>query len=261
MIAASFVRFFIPLFFACFINLVSKGLYIKNKGGSINDDGSSKNVEADLRGAGIKVAHGRVEVYDPIRTNATTTKYLELDWHEATEAYAGFSGDALSDEYAIINVNSQALNAGAETNDPDLAYDLHFNFNNDNQAILHKEGHLTLEGDLDSYRASDKRLKDEIKPIEDALDKVNAISGVKFEWNMDEQSFHEGSDIGVIAQEVEEVIPEAVANRKNGFKGVKYELLVPVLIEAVKELSGTVSKLEEKLEKLESSDSDRSTSF
>ena len=162
-------------------------------------------------------------------------------------------------DYAILNINNQTY--GSETNDASGSKDLHFNFNNDNQAILFKEGDLALAGDLDSFRASDERLKEDIHPIEDALDKIKAINGVHFTWLTDDQSFHQGDDVGVIAQEVEEILPEAVQTRKNGFKGVKYELLVPVLIEAVKELSGTVTKLEEKLEKLESSDENRTNSF
>ena len=108
---------------------------------------------------------------------------------------------------------------------------------------------------------SDERLKENVADLTVGLDEINALRPVTFDWKASDIDDIPNERYGFIAQEVEEVIPEAVANRKNGFKGVKYELLVPVLIEAVKELSGTVSKLEEKLEKLESSDSDRSTSF
>ena len=54
---------------------------------------------------------------------------------------------------------------------------------------------------------------------------------------------HEGHDIGVIAQEIEEVLPEIVATRDNGYKAVYYEKLVPLLIEAVKELKAEVDEL------------------
>ena len=58
---------------------------------------------------------------------------------------------------------------------------------------------------------------------------------------------NEGHDIGVIAQEVEKVAPEVVTTRGNGYMAVKYEKLVPLLIEAIKELSGQVKDLQEKL--------------
>ena len=54
---------------------------------------------------------------------------------------------------------------------------------------------------------------------------------------------HEGQDVGVIAQEIEEVLPEIVATRDNGYKAVYYEKLVPLLIEAVKELKAEVDEL------------------
>jgi len=55
---------------------------------------------------------------------------------------------------------------------------------------------------------------------------------------------HEGHDVGVIAQEVEKVLPELVTTRDNGYKAVKYDKLTAVLIQAVKELSERVKILE-----------------
>jgi hypothetical protein len=58
---------------------------------------------------------------------------------------------------------------------------------------------------------------------------------------------NEGHDIGVIAQEVERILPEIVTTRENGYMAVKYEKMVPLLIEAIKELAGQVKDLQEKL--------------
>ena len=58
---------------------------------------------------------------------------------------------------------------------------------------------------------------------------------------------NEGTDVGIIAQEVEEVFPDLVETRENGYKAVKYDKLVAVLIEAVKELNEKVNVLEDKL--------------
>ncbi|MDP3561751.1 MAG: tail fiber domain-containing protein [Legionellaceae bacterium] len=100
-------------------------------------------------------------------------------------------------------------------------------------------------GDVIAYYTSDKFLKDNIRPIAKALSKVNQLSGNYFEWNALQDTYEVGStDIGVIAQEVEAVFPELVITRDNGFKAVKYEKLVPVLIEAIKELSTKVRRLE-----------------
>jgi len=105
-------------------------------------------------------------------------------------------------------------------------------------------GEIQATGDITAYSSSDGRLKDNISPIKKALDKVNSISGNTFDWN--EKSQYEGKgDTGVIAQEIEALnLPGVTTTRDDGFKAVRYEKLVPLLIEAVKELSAKVDTLE-----------------
>jgi hypothetical protein len=105
---------------------------------------------------------------------------------------------------------------------------------------------IRAAGDVVAYYSSDKRLKDNIIKIDGALDKVNAIGGYTFEWNEESHKQTGSEDVGVIAQEVEEIFPEIVQTRSNGYKAVQYEKLVPLLIEAVKELSEKVKILENK---------------
>lgn len=107
-------------------------------------------------------------------------------------------------------------------------------------------GEVRSTGDVIAYYSSDKRLKDNITPIDNALDKVNKLGGYEFDWN-NKQDSYQGHDIGVVAQEVEATFPELVITRDNGFKAVKYEKLVAVLIQATKELSAKVKELENKL--------------
>ena len=107
---------------------------------------------------------------------------------------------------------------------------------------------IICNGDITAFAGSDKRLKTNIETIDNALDKVIQISGVKYNWN----ELAEGKDItvreaGVIAQEIKEVLPEAVIERDTGYLAVRYERLIPLLIEAVKELSGKVEELQQKL--------------
>ena len=102
---------------------------------------------------------------------------------------------------------------------------------------------LRVAGDVVAYATSDKRLKDNIKPIENALDKVNKISGVTFQWNEISQKETGKKDVGVIAQEIEEILPELVETRSNGYKAVDYPKLTALLIEAVKDLSNQVKEL------------------
>jgi hypothetical protein len=105
-------------------------------------------------------------------------------------------------------------------------------------------GDLNVTGDITAFYTSDQRLKNNIKLIPNALDKVISISGNTFDWN--EKSNKKGTEVGVIAQEILEVLPEVVTVRDNGYLAVNYEKLVPLLIEAIKELSDKVEKLEQK---------------
>ena len=105
---------------------------------------------------------------------------------------------------------------------------------------------IRVAGDVVAYYSSDERLKDNIKPIENALEKVNAISGVTFEWNEKSHKTTGKKDVGVVAQEIEAVLPELVETRTNGYKAVDYQKLTAVLIESVKELTAKVEALESK---------------
>jgi len=107
------------------------------------------------------------------------------------------------------------------------------------------DGTLTSTGDVVAFYSSDKRLKDNIEPIEDPLEKMDKIGGYTFIWN-DKQSTYEGHDIGVIAQEIQEVLPELVTERDNGYLAVKYEKIVPLLIESIKELKQEVDDIKQK---------------
>ena len=81
------------------------------------------------------------------------------------------------------------------------------------------------------YPMSDARLKKEVSTINNALEKVQTLRGVSFKWKDNNKA-----DIGVIAQEIEPVIPELVSTDKEGYKSVSYDGLTAVLVEAVKEL-------------------------
>ena len=109
-------------------------------------------------------------------------------------------------------------------------------------------GEIRASGDITAYYSSDERLKSNIQPIGDALTKVNQISGNTYDWMEGFENIHShtGTDIGVIAQEIEKVLPQAVINRETGYKAVNYEKILPLLIQAIKELSAKVSELERK---------------
>ena len=109
-------------------------------------------------------------------------------------------------------------------------------------------GDINAGGDIVAFASSDIRLKNNIVTIENPLEKLSKISGYTFDWNENVQSIYSGKDYGVIAQEIEEVFPELVQTRENGYKAVKYDKLVSVLIEGIKELTKQVEYLKTKIE-------------
>ncbi len=85
---------------------------------------------------------------------------------------------------------------------------------------------------------SDKRMKKDIKPLQNSLDKILSMKGVSYNWRIDEFTnlkLDEDLQIGLIAQDVEEILPEVVDTDEEGYKSVEYSHIVPVLIEAIKE--------------------------
>lgn len=103
--------------------------------------------------------------------------------------------------------------------------------------------------------SSDARLKENVTPLTGALDKLEKVRGVSFDWNktyaaMGRSSGHR--EIGVIAQEVEAVFPELITQwGDEGYRAVDYGRLTGVLIEALKELRAENAKLEQRVETLE----------
>jgi hypothetical protein len=94
---------------------------------------------------------------------------------------------------------------------------------------------------------SDERYKRNIQPLQQSLDKVTHLTGVSYEWKAEEyrgRGFEEGRQIGLIAQEVEKVVPELVHTDGKGYKAVAYDKLVSVLIEAVKEQQKEIKEKE-----------------
>jgi hypothetical protein len=102
---------------------------------------------------------------------------------------------------------------------------------------------IRSSGDIIAFSTSDKRLKSKIMPIADALTMVKKIGGYSYEWN-EQQAIYKGKDYGILAQEVEAIMPEIVQTRDNGYKAVKYDGLIPLLLQAIKELQAKVEKLE-----------------
>ena len=152
--------------------------------------------------------------------------------------YTNEDSNATDGIQRMIIDNNGSVGIGDDTHTPDSSY------------------LLDVDGDVQavSYNAtSDERLKENIKPIMNSLSKIIDLRGVNFTWIEDSSK---NLQSGLIAQEVESVISEAVttgtSKNKNGFnqKSINYSAIVPYLIEAVKELSIENQNLKRDLENL-----------
>jgi len=116
---------------------------------------------------------------------------------------------------------------------------------------VYSTGKIASEKDIIAFVSSDKRLKTNIKPVDDSLNKIIKLNGVSFEWKDGyDDRVENKTNLGIIAQDVQEVIPEIVKERKDGYLAVQYDQLVPVLIEAVKDQQKQIDELKKKLEEL-----------
>ena len=113
-------------------------------------------------------------------------------------------------------------------------------------------GAILATNDVVAFASSDERLKENLEPIGSAIEKVGQLNGYTFDWiPMEGIHVHSGKDIGVIAQEVEKVLPEIVEDRGNGYKAVKYDKLTALLIQAVNEQQETIESLTKRIGWLE----------
>ena len=117
-----------------------------------------------------------------------------------------------------------------------------------NSAVTHGNltinGTITATGDITAFFTSDIRHKNNIELIDNALDKVNALNGVTWEWNDDvDEVTKQTPKTGLIAQDVLDVLPEVVKTRENGFLALDYSKMVGLLVEAIKEQDIVIQKL------------------
>ena len=116
-------------------------------------------------------------------------------------------------------------------------------------------GEIRATNNISAYYSSDARLKENIQEIPNALASLDKIRGVTFDWTDEFIKDHGGEDdyfvrkhdVGVIAQEIQAVLPEVVAEREDGYLAVKYDRIVALLIQAIKEQQQQIDELRDKL--------------
>jgi hypothetical protein len=113
------------------------------------------------------------------------------------------------------------------------------------------DGEIIASNDIIAFYASDKRLKDNVTQIQNPIEKLKAVGGYTFDWIPTEGIHsHVGKDVGVIAQEIEAILPELVTTRESGYKAVKYEKLVALLIEGIKAQQLQIDDLYDRINKM-----------
>ena len=194
----------------------------------------SKDGDLQISGATEAVSPYRRNYIDLKANDYNTAIELRSDWSGGTP-YIDFSSSSSVDyDSRIISVGPAQLNIpgklslGATQNSGYRLY---------SSSSIWINGSVYYTGSL-SFQ-SDERLKKNIEPISDALQKVNNIRGVKYDWRTEEypeKDLPKGKQLGVVAQEVEKEFPELVTLDEKGFRTVAMDKLTPVLLEAVKEL-------------------------
>ena len=216
-----------------------------NKHWHNNNDGSGSGLDADL----LDGNHASAFPFVGAVTNTWGTNGINYFRVER----GGYSG-------SLVNGNMQVYTTGANSAFMSFHrsgyYAVNMGLDADNvlriggwsaaanRWILDMSGNMTAAGNVTAY--SDIRLKENIEGIPNALEKVKQIRGVTFTRN--DQEDKELRHTGVIAQEVEKVLPEVVSEDNLGVKNVAYGNMVGLLIEAIKELKQEVDDLKSKLE-------------
>jgi len=198
----------------------------------------------------------------------TTTPGAKLDIKGSTETWEGMSKIFLTDSNSNANSRNWMMgNGGADygslvfrvstAKDGDPATAGIFGL------VIDKNGYvgigtaspnynLTVAGTAwvtsGSWSGSDARWKKNVSTLStsSSLDKIMALTPVTYEWKTDEfpdMKFTTGTQLGFIAQDVENIIPEVVTTDNNGYKGISYEKIVPVLTSAIQEQQKEIESL------------------
>ena len=204
-----------------FLNSVTAPTFIGNVNGTLDGLDSSQFVRSDV--------------------SDTMSAKLTVTGTGTTIGGSSLVGASLvvgSDANGIGIDNNELYSSGSELILGTLdGQDISFRFAGTQKAVITSAGNFTAVGDVTAY--SDERLKENIEVIDGALDRVKQVRGVTFDRKID------GSrSTGVIAQELQKVLPEAVHEDSEGMLNVAYGNVVGMLIEAIKELEEKVARLE-----------------
>jgi hypothetical protein len=175
-----------------------------------------------------------------------------LLYHDGTNSFVEDSGTGNLVLAGANNVRMRPTGTGEDMlvankdGSVDLYYDNNKKFETTSGGIA-VTGAITATGDITAFFTSDETLKTNIANIENPMEKVSQLNGVSYNWTDEAQAKYDhlngDKEVGVIAQQVEKVLPEMVGTRDDGTKAVRYERMCALLIECVKDLQTQVNDL------------------
>jgi Chaperone of endosialidase/Head domain of trimeric autotransporter adhesin len=183
---------------------------------------SNPNASLDIQGPASAA-------YPQLRTRVNTADYVRMRMANTVHS---------NSYWDIASITSNSSTPSANMN----FYYFHNNTGGWNILSLQGNGNATLMGTL--TQNSDERLKKNIEPIANPFDQLQQLSGYHYQWKDERRD--SATQTGLLAQEVEKVMPELVKVDDKGIKSVNYNGLVPYLLEAIKELKAEVDALKKK---------------
>lgn len=183
---------------------------------------------ADI-GIGTSTPTGKTQI-----NSASTVTYPQL---LLSETSTGFSRMTMTNSGTA---NRWTIASHADNSNAAAFFNVFYSGTNSNLFSIQGNGNAVLAGTL--TQSSDKRLKTNIQPLNNSLSNILQINGYSYNWKNDLKKDSK-TQIGFIAQEVEEIFPEVVTTDEAGMKSVAYQNLVPVLVEALKEQQKQINDL------------------
>jgi len=203
-----------------------------------------------VSGTGIDISNGTVSFNggDLGSVAMTTTGTITAGDVEVTGTITGPTIDGGSGPLTLTSSEGVILSSGLDV-EPGLTVTLGSASDGGSDLVVHGDASVTGTTTASEYvTSSDRRLKGEIENIRDSLEKIQRINGVEFTWNADGRR-----DVGVIAQEIEAVLPEAVHDGADGYKKVSYDKLSALLIESIKAQQDQIAVLQDAIGALQGS--------
>ena len=205
-------------------------LLIRGNDVKIQDAASGHNMGVFIEDGGVELYHNNVKKLE------TQSDHIQITGH--CYASGGRFGLDANDHIDVETTTIQ------------------FYINGGEEMRLEADGDLHVDGDVIAFSTtiSDERLKHDIEPITDALDKVKQLNGVTFTYNADDKK-----SAGLIAQDVEKVLPSAVSEKElllkendgKKYKVLQYDQTIGLLVESIKELSTALQEATKRIETLE----------